>query len=144
MSVTVRRRAELSAFRISPQDTNYMVPLFDPLSEPKVSFTAIVEIFEPKGKTPPNTHAIAHEMFFVLAGHGRAFANGQAVDLAPGDTICLDPNVEHVIENLGPGKLYTLTIMVPNEGFAELIRAGTPVTLDAEDHAILARLPVAS
>ena len=37
--------------------------------------------------------------------------------------------MEHVVENTGPGKLYCLTMMTPNEGFAELIRAGTPVEL---------------
>jgi hypothetical protein len=49
----------------------------------------------------------------------------------------LRPGAEHVIENTGAAKLYTLTFMVPNEGFAELIRAGAPVTLDDEDLAIL-------
>jgi len=36
-------------------------------------------------------------------------------------------------QNTGPGKLYTLTVMTPNEGFAELIRSGQPVELDEED-----------
>jgi hypothetical protein len=42
-----------------------------------------------------------------------------------------------VIENIGPGKLYTLTVMTPNEGFAELIRGGEPVALDDEDRRVL-------
>jgi hypothetical protein len=42
-----------------------------------------------------------------------------------------------VIENAGPGKLYTLTVMMPNEGFAELIRGGEPVELDDEDRKVL-------
>jgi hypothetical protein len=42
-----------------------------------------------------------------------------------------------VIENTGPGKLYTLTVMTPNEGFAELIRGGEPVELDDEDRRAL-------
>jgi len=49
----------------------------------------------------------------------------------------LRPGTEHVIENTGEAKLYTLTFMVPNEGFAELIHAGEPVVLDDEDRAIL-------
>jgi mannose-6-phosphate isomerase-like protein (cupin superfamily) len=52
----------------------------------------------------------------------------------------LHPGSEHMIENTGAGKLYTLTIMTPNEGFAELIRAGDPVELDAEDIGILTGL----
>lgn len=44
-----------------------------------------------------------------------------------------------MIENQGEGRLYTLTIMVPNEEFAELIRSGIPVALDKEDLAVLQR-----
>jgi len=42
-----------------------------------------------------------------------------------------------VIENTGTDKLYTLTVMTPNEGFAELIRSGDRVDLDADDIRIL-------
>jgi len=49
----------------------------------------------------------------------------------------LRPGVEHVVENTGATKLYCLTLMTPNEGFAELIRNGTPVDLPAEDIAVL-------
>ena len=38
---------------------------------------------------------------------------------------------------LSPGKLYTLTVMVPNEEFAELIHNGTEVALDAEDLVVI-------
>ena len=51
----------------------------------------------------------------------------------------MPPNGVHVLENTGPSRLYTLCIMVPNEDFAELIRSGTPVALDAEDLAVLRR-----
>ncbi len=49
----------------------------------------------------------------------------------------LPPGIEHVVENLGPEKLYCLTVMVPNEGFAELIRAGDTEGLDAADRAVV-------
>ena len=49
----------------------------------------------------------------------------------------LKPGVEHVVRNTGPGKLYCLTLMAPNEGFAELIRGGQAVALDEEDLAVL-------
>jgi hypothetical protein len=57
-----KRPAELQAFRIAPGDSNYFACLFDPLAD-GVSFTLVVEIFEPGGRTPPNTHAIAEEVF---------------------------------------------------------------------------------
>jgi mannose-6-phosphate isomerase-like protein (cupin superfamily) len=94
-----------------------------------VRFTLVVEIFEPGGRTPPNTHSMAEEAFFVLRGEGVAHADGASHALAAGDTLVLRPGVEHVVENTGPGKLYCLTFMAPNEGFAELIRGGTPVAL---------------
>ena len=97
----------------------------------------VVEIFEPGGKTPPNTHSAAEECFFVLAGEGVATADDRTMPIGPGDCFVLRPGVEHVVENTGAKKLYCLTLMTPNEGFAELIRNGTPVDLLAEDIAVL-------
>ena len=45
--------------------------------------------------------------------------------------------MEHVVENTGPDRLYCLTVMVPNEGFAEMIRAGSTQSLDAADKAVI-------
>jgi mannose-6-phosphate isomerase-like protein (cupin superfamily) len=137
MPAIVKRPEDYRAFRISPSDTNYMACIFDPLGD-GVDFTCIVEIYEPGGTTPPNSHRVAHEMFFILKGEGRALADGGATPLKSGDAILLRPGTEHVVENTGPGKLYALCLMVPNEGFAELIHNGTPVALDAEDRAVLA------
>jgi len=132
----IRRAGDWQAFRIAPSDSNYFACLLDPLAD-GVSFTLVVEIFDPGGKTPPNTHTVAEEAFFVLAGTGKAIADGVSGDVGPGDVLVLRPGTEHVVENTGPGKLYCLTMMTPNEGFAELIRAGTPVALTAEDHAVI-------
>jgi hypothetical protein len=41
------------------------------------------------------------------------------------------------VENVGDTKLYTLTVMFPDEDFMTLIRAGEPVELDDEDVAVL-------
>lgn len=131
-----KRADELQAFRISPGDSNYFACLLDPLAD-GVSFTLVVEIFEPGGRTPPNTHGVAEEAFFVLAGTGRATADGASREVGPGDILVLRPGTEHVVENTGPGKLYCLTFMAPNEGFAELIRAGTPVSLTDEDRTVI-------
>jgi mannose-6-phosphate isomerase-like protein (cupin superfamily) len=131
-----KRAADLQAFRIAPTDSNYFACMLDPLAD-GVSFTMVVEIFEQGGKTPPNSHTVAEEVFFVMAGTGKATADGNTRDVGPGDVLVLRPGTEHVVENTGPGKLYCLTMMTPNEGFAELIRAGTPVTLTDEDRAVI-------
>ena len=52
-------------------------------------------------------------------------------------TIAEPGDVDHVVENVGPDKLYCLTVMVPNEGFAEMIRDGETMTLDAADRAVV-------
>ena len=133
--VLLKAASAARGHRISPRDTNYFVLLADPGDG--ADMTCVVEIFAVGGKTPPNTHRRAHELFYVLKGSGLAHADGVTSALKQGDALLIRPGVEHVIENTGPGKLYTLTTMVPNEGFAELIRAGSPVELDAEDRAVL-------
>lgn len=135
--VLSRSAATLQGFRIAPNDSNYFACLFDPLAD-GVNFTMVVEIFEPGGRTPPNTHQVAFESFFVLAGTGVARAQDRTMSIGPGDAMVLAPGVEHVVENTGAGKLYCLTMMTPNEGFAELIRAGQPVELTEEDRRVIA------
>lgn len=140
----LKRASDYRGYRISPADTNYMIPIADPVGDPGVGFTLIVEVYGEGGKTPPNSHAAAHELFFILKGEGRAYCDGHEAPIAPGDTVLLPPGTEHVIANTGPGKLYALCLMVPNEDFAELIHAGTEVPLDEEDRAILAGVPLAA
>ena len=132
-----RQAGQVQAFRISPGDTNYFACLLDPADGAK--FTMVVEVFAPGGATPPNSHAVAQEVFYVLRGRGTARAGDASRAIGPGDCFMLPPGTEHVVANSGPGKLYCLTIMVPDEAFAALIRAGTPVELDAEDLAVLTR-----
>ena len=134
--VVLRSVAQVEARRISPTDTNYFALLFDPDAD-SISPVCVVEIFSVGGATPPNVHRQAHEFFFVLAGTGIARCGEVSLAIAKGDALMLRPGTEHVIENTGNGKLYTLTFMVPNEGFAELIRAGQPVTLDDDDLEVL-------
>lgn len=132
----VKRADSYRGYRIAPTDTNYMIPISDPIQD-GVSFTLLLEVYAVGGKTPPNSHAGAHELFFILKGEGRAYCDGHETGIGPGDTVLLPPGTEHVIANTGPGKLYALCLMVPNEDFAEMIHAGTPVPLDAEDLAVL-------
>ncbi|NJP10371.1 MAG: cupin domain-containing protein [Leptolyngbyaceae cyanobacterium RU_5_1] len=136
----VKSPKDYQAFRISPNDTNRLAIVFDPQAA-NMSLTFCVEIFDIGGKTPPNRHQLAVEMFFVLKGEGVAMCDGKTVPLHAGDSILVPPTGIHEIRNIGSERLYTLSIMVPNEDFAELIRSGIPAELDEEDLAVLQRFP---
>ena len=133
-----RTPKDYQAFRISPDDTNKLAIVFDTATA-NVSLTVCVEIFDVGGKTPPNRHQSAVEMFFILKGEGRATCDGKTIPIQAGDSILVPATGVHKIENTGSGRLYALCIMVPNEHFAELIRSGTPVELDEEDIVVLRR-----
>jgi mannose-6-phosphate isomerase-like protein (cupin superfamily) len=123
-------------YRISPDASNKLAIAFDPLKD-DAPFTCCVEIFDVGGKTPPNRHLYATELFFVLRGEGRATCDGKTTLIRAGDSLLVPPTGIHTLENTGKSRLYTLTIMVPNEEFAELIRSGIPAELDEEDLAVL-------
>ena len=134
----LRRAVDCRVSRISPADTNKFAMLVDPIAD-GTPFVSAVEIFEVGGRTPPHFHATAHEMFYVLRGSGRCRCDdGSVHDIAQGDSLVLPPGREHVIENTGDERLYCLTVMVPNEGFAEMIRDGQPMALDQADCTVIA------
>ncbi len=128
--------ADCPAFRIAEGESNYFVMVFDDVGE-QCGLVAVVEVFEVGGKTPPNQHLAANEYFFVLHGKGRACVGGVWKNIGKGDALLVRPGVSHVVENLGTERLYCLTLMVPDEGFAALIRSGIPVQLDDADRAVL-------
>ena len=134
----IKSPSDYQAYRISPDDSNRLAIVFDPAIA-NSSLTCCVEIFDVGGKTPPNRHSLALEMFFILKGEGKATCDGKTINIKAGDSLLVPATGTHLIENIGLGRLYTLTIMVPNEDFAELIRSGTPVELDEEDMAVLGR-----
>ncbi|NVN13613.1 cupin domain-containing protein [Nguyenibacter vanlangensis] len=136
MSFLKRSIGQIEAFRISPADSNYFAILFDAHAGGTRS-VAVVEIFAVGGRTPPNTHRAADEMFVVLSGEGRAICDGQSTTLRKGDALLVRPGAEHVVENTGTSKLYTLTVMIPDEEFGALIRSGERVALDEEDLRVL-------
>lgn len=133
-----RTPADYETFKIKPTDTNVMSLIADPIRD-KVPFIAFVEIFEPGGATPPNVHQEAFEFFYVIEGEGIAKIGGRTIPVRAGDSFCAMPGHEHVVENTGTGRLYCLTIMTPNEGFAQLVRSGERRMLTPEDLAVIQR-----
>ncbi len=135
----IKSPKDYQVYRISPHDSNRLAIIFD-TANANTSLTCCVEIFEVGGQTPPNRHQWAVEMFFILKGEGMAICDGKKVAIKAGDSLLVPPTGTHLIKNTGSTRLYTLTIMVPNEDFSELIRSGMPMELDAEDMTVLGRL----
>ena len=143
MIPVVKSPQDYQAYRISPEDKNYLAIVFDPDSTDS-SFTFCVEIFDVGGKTPSHCHNIGVEMFYVLKGEGEAVCDGKTVSMRTGDTLLVPPTGLHEVRNVGTQRLYVLCFMVPNEDFAELIRDGIPAKLDEEDLQVLGRKDVRS
>lgn len=131
--------AAYRAYRIEATSTNRLAIVFDPI-EDGVSFIHCVEIWDEGGAQPPNVHQHAEEIFFILKGHALARCDGRTFTLEAGDSFLARRGQTHQIVNAGPGRLYALCTMIPNDQFAELIRLGVPAELDAEDLAVLRRM----
>ncbi|MFW9260514.1 cupin [Nostoc sp. KVJ20] len=135
----IKSLKDYQVYRISPNDSNRLAIIFDSINA-NTSLTCCIEIFDVGGQTPPNRHQWAVEMFFVLKGEAIAMCDGKSATIKAGDSLLVPPTGTHLIKNTGSTRLYTLTVMIPNEDFSELIRSGIPSELDAEDMAVLGRL----
>ena len=127
------------AYRIEASSTNRLVLVFDPIAD-DVPFVHCVEIWDEGGSQPPNVHPNAEEIFYILEGHAVARCEGRTFTLEAGDSFLARRGQTHQIANAGPGRLYALCTMIPDDRFAELIRRGVPAALDDEDLAVLRRL----
>lgn len=116
--------AELSAFQL-PNQTNRLALMFDPMDH-EVPFTFGLEIFEKGHKTNPHTHAVSHELFFILAGDGVGFCDNESFPVTAGDVVVFPPTSVHGIDNGLKSKMYCLELMLPNDMFAEFVRQGQP------------------
>jgi mannose-6-phosphate isomerase-like protein (cupin superfamily) len=128
----------LEFHHITPGDTVRLAVLTGPESSPT---TVVLEAWDPGGAQPPNRHPDATEVFVFLRGAGRAVCDEHEVAVKAGDTIVLPAGTLHHIHNSGPGRMYSLTLMCPDEGFADLIRRGPIAPTDDEDREIFTALP---
>ena len=128
--------ADAACYRISAGDTVRLalVRAPDALDPSSVSF----EIWDPGGAQPPNSHPQSVETFWFLRGSGIAISDGVEHPVAAGQLLVLPPGSVHRIVNTGAGRLYAITTMSPDCGFAELITSGLADVLDADDRAVLA------
>ncbi|KGM09158.1 cupin domain-containing protein [Cellulomonas bogoriensis] len=132
----VRRLSDLPAYLISPEDTVRLAELAGPAHGTNAS--VFLEIWEPGGAQPVNSHEESAEVFIVLSGQAQAHSDDETVELGPGDVLVLQPGSEHRIFNTSAtDRLYTITVMANDGGFSALVTGGTPVELTAEDRAVL-------
>ncbi|GGM81494.1 cupin domain-containing protein [Dactylosporangium sucinum] len=132
----VRKLAEIPAHLISPGDTVRLAELAGPVHG--TSASVFLEIWDPAGAQPVNSHEESAEVFIVLRGEATAYSDDEAVDLVPGDILVLQPGSEHRIVNTSATeRLYTITVMAKDNGFAKLVTDGTPVGLSHEDRRAL-------
>jgi mannose-6-phosphate isomerase-like protein (cupin superfamily) len=124
----VRRLHELPAYLISPDDTVRLAELAGPRQGSGTS--VFLEIWEPGGAQPLNSHPDSAEIFIVLSGQAQAHSDDSVVELSAGDVLVLQPGSEHRIVNTSEtDKLFTITVMANDGGFAKLVTDGTPTAL---------------
>lgn len=134
----VRRVQDLPAYLISPADTVRLAELAGPKQGSGTS--VFLEIWEPGGAQPLNSHPDSAEIFIVLSGTAKAHSDEHSVDLTAGDVLVLQPGSEHRILNTSEtDKLYTITVMASDGGFAKLVTDGIPTPMTPDEVSALVR-----
>jgi len=72
--------------------------------------------------------------------HHHAHVDGTTLEASTGDSVVVPEGGLHDFENLGPDRVYLLTVVSTDDGFADTLRHGIPTPLDAEDLAVLRTL----
>ncbi len=131
-------RHGLQAHHITEGDRVKLAVLATP--EDGIDHSVLMEIWEPGGAQPPNSHPRSTETFYFLRGEGEAESDGETAPVRAGQLLVLPPGTTHRIRNTGRQRLYAITTMLPDEGFADLVRHGPPAELDDADLAVIAGL----
>lgn len=136
----------LRAFRFSERDHCRLALLSAPGDQPDdpasqgASPTVFLEVHDPCDRVPAHAHHRAAELFFVLRGNVLFHVGERAIRARGGDFVVVPAHASHDLENPGPGRLYLLTVLSRDDGFADLLRHGLPTPLDAEDLQVLQNL----
>ncbi|UVF80067.1 cupin domain-containing protein [Gordonia mangrovi] len=132
----------LVGYKISPDDTVTLAVLSGPTTSGSDT-TVCLEIWEPLGAQPPNSHAESTETFVIVAGEGVAYSDEHERPVSAGTVIVLPKgSVHRIVNSSATDKMYAITVMERDGGFEDLILRGTPVTLAAEDREVVTRMPV--
>lgn len=123
------------AHHITPGDTVKLAVVRHPDGPDDAS--VLFEVWEPGGAQPPNSHPDSVETFWFLAGEGIATSDGVELPVRAGQLLVLPAGSLHHIRNTGTGRLYAITTMTPDAGFAAFVERGPVTELDAADLAVL-------
>lgn len=123
------------AYRISPGDTVRLAPLYQPGGA--LHSSVFLEIWDPGGSQPPNSHEVSVETFLFLTGKGVAHCDRATLWVRAGQFLVLPPRSVHRIVNTGRDKLAAITTMSPDRGFYDLVVAGSPGPLVPDELELL-------
>lgn len=128
---------QLQAYRFSEADHCRLALLREGKGS---SSTVFLEVHDPCDRVPPHSHHHAAEFFFVLRGEVIFHVDDRSIRARGGDLVSVPEEAIHDLENPGPGRLYLLTVLSVDDGFADQLRRGIPTPLDAVDLAVLRSL----
>jgi mannose-6-phosphate isomerase-like protein (cupin superfamily) len=139
---------QLHGFRLSEHDHCRLALLSAPSDAdrrddpvPTASpLTIFLEIHDPSDRVPFHSHHHAAELFFVLRGQALFHVGERTIEACGGDFVVVPEEALHDLQNPGPGRLYLLTVLSRDAGFASMLEGGIPSPLDAEDLAVLRSL----
>jgi len=128
---------QLQGYKLSPDDHCRMALLSNPEAG---GCTVFLEIHDPCDRVPPHAHHHAAELFFILRGSVIFHIGGQAIKAKGGDFVHVPEEAMHDLENPGSERVYMLTVLSRDEGFADLLTHAIASPLDAEDIETLSNL----
>lgn len=101
--------------------------------------SVFLEIWQPGASQPPNSHPRSVETFLFLKGRGVAYCDDVRLEVRAGQLLVLPARSLHRIESAPDSKLYAITTMTPDDGFAALVTNGPEVDLDDGERSVLAQ-----
>lgn len=139
---------QLHGFRLSEQDHCRLALLSAPGDRDRPedgtdaasAMTIFLEIHDASDRVPFHSHHRAAELFFVLRGQALFHVGERTIEARGGDFVVVPGDAPHDLQNPGPGRLYLLTVLSRDAGFATMLRHGIPTPLDAEDLEVLRSL----
>ena len=112
-----------------PPATGKVRIVVDPRNTGETKFCTLIQELSPGGVVPPHRHEKAEQVLFFFSGRGKAVMEGHEVDVRPGTTLHVSPNVLHGFRNAGDEPLCVIETTSPpgfEDTFRELAKLTSP------------------